>query len=164
MLAPRPPEPPKKDPLKPSVPPADFREAHALAADELDKWMAALERDGYIPTYLSAEAGPAARFNGVAVPNPAKIPWRFYARDAVDGPRWQSDFVARQKDGFRPVAYAPYSDGGRQYEADVWVSDRRTGGGWFGTPAFVTGKANESREGAYAPAALAGVPDGAGAR
>lgn len=162
-VAPVRPAPSKKDPPKSSTA-ADFREVHAVTEGELEKWIAALQSDGYIPSYLSAEAGPAVRFNGVAVPNPNKITWQFVPRDDVNGPRWQPDFLARQAAGFRPTVYAPYSDGGRLYEAHVWINDRRTGGGWFGTPTFINDKLLGTRESAYRPMGLAGVPDGTGAR
>jgi tRNA A-37 threonylcarbamoyl transferase component Bud32 len=155
-------EAPKGDPKKPDPPkvippatgPADFRELHGATQAELDGWMQGLKTDGYIPAYLSAQAGADVRFNAVATPNPARIPWRYVPRD-----EWGSDAAFKTwkqnvDAGFGHVLCALHP-GESSNETHVYIADGLPGGGLAGPRGATIANLRETRNGKFRPVRLA---------
>ena len=131
---------PKKDEAKTAL----FREVHGASLADLEKWMKALRDDGFIPSYLSAEAGTAVRFTAVAVPNPAKTQWRFLPRYESGTAEADRTRKAQFDAGFRPAILCPHL-GDPPNESHVWVADGRDSGGWVGSREFILGKLKDTR-------------------
>jgi hypothetical protein len=117
--------------------------------------MKGLEADGFIPSYLSTQAGAEVRFNAVATPNPTRTEWGFVPYDEFDSD--ESHKIWHLYHGAKLIQslHAFYFTGDRLNEMRVFSADeKRYWADWGGDREFIVKMFNEQRAARARPIAL----------
>src|SRR5205807_412299 len=110
------------------------REIHGAGEEAFVAWADGQAKDGFRVVSLSVRAGdPRPRFNGIAVRDGRELPTS--VRVGITGQDSAPHFYAMSGQGYRLKVGSIYDDAGEQKQAQIWVKDGVSFGGFCIKPA-----------------------------